>query len=614
MKNRFVTFLLIIFLIYLFSNSGFSQYREPLFKIHDRGDLWETVKDNGQIGGLFSAFQFYPSMDWPGGPAILPAKDEQRSYMQGAGFWIGGKNPNGSIFFNEMGPFTFADLGVFFDMTEDENFIGSANFNYQEAEEKIAAHWRTTRGFEVKRTSRAWSYPAYADFIIFEYVCINKSADKLTDVYFGFPYVIRPSYQDILEQGFWGDNPNVDDEIVGYDDQRKLLYAYDFYPNESYPQSWGNYLASRKELRTPGYAGFAPLYFDRPKDNSPQPATIIYAQTINQSHLFTISSQKAENLYAILNGADQSLQAPAGDVLSPIMIEGFGPYDLAPNDSVKIVMVEAVNGIPIDLVVDVEQSQLTAKQALLPAGLDSLKKTIDRAKALFDNNYVPKALAPPAPETEFFVLPSTQEIAVVWSPDVEAWRDPITGKKDLKTFRVYRSDRSFIGPFKKQKDILVGRKTDRDRFFDAEIGKWKYKDNTVQVGVGYFYAITAIDSSGIESGMTNRNAKGLVTARQPALNTLNVSVFPNPFRLVSGLPTAGEESSIVFTNLPARCTIRIYTVSGELVRTLEHDNRNSGEEVWNQLSDSRQKTAAGIYFYTVESEVGNAKGTLLLIK
>ena len=114
--------------------------------------------------------------------------------------------------------------------------------------------------------------------------------------------------------------------------------------------------------------------------------------------------------------------------------------------------------------------------------------------------------------------------------------------------------------------------------------------------------------------MTNRNTQALVTASLPAENALHVNVFPNPFRLVSGLPTSGEENSIVFTNLPETCTVRIYTLSGDLVRTLEHNNPNSGEEIWDQLSDSRQKTAAGVYLYTVESEVGNAKGTIILIK
>jgi len=132
--------------------------------------------------------------------------------------------------------------------------------------------------------------------------------------------------------------------------------------------------------------------------------------------------------------------------------------------------------------------------------------------------------------------------------------------------------------------------------------------------VGYYYMVTSMDSAGHESGKTNRNERALVTARLAAENTLNVSVFPNPFRLVSGLPTAGEENSIVFTKLPAECIIRIYTVNGELVRTLEHSDPNRDEEVWDQLTDSRQKTAAGIYLYTVDSDVGTAKGTILLIK
>lgn len=608
MRNLRMYLLLVGFAV-LCAGTSQGQVRVPLFKIHDRGELWETMKDNGQIGGLFSPFEYYPSMDWPGGPAILPNKDEQRSYCQGAGVWIGGKKAGGTVFFNEMGPFEFVDLGVFYPMEEVENFNGSPDFNPHEAEEKIIARWRTSDGIEVKRISRAWSYPAYADFIIVEYLFVNASGQALNDVYFGFPYLIRPSYQDILVHGFWGDNLNVDDEIVGYDTQRRLLYAYDYYPTQDIKWDWGNYWDKRGELRTTGYAGIAPLYWDQPSNAAEQPATVFYAQVINNAHRLTITSRTAADLYAILNGTDKSLQAPEAEQLSPFMLQGFGPYEMAVGDSVRIVMVEAVNGIGMDQAV----KGLSA-QSLLPAGLDSLRKTVDRAQQLFSRNYVQTYLPPPAPEVTYYVLPSTQEIVLTWSPDLEGWVNPLTGAREMDIFRVYRSDRSYIGPFTKVRDIRISRSTDRSRYFDAEIGKWKYKDNTVQVGVGYYYAVTSVSTKGVESGMTNRNTKALVTARQPAENALKVSVFPNPFRLVSGLPTSGEESSIVFTNLPAKCTIRIYTVSGELVRTLEHDNPNSGEHVWDQLTDSRQKTAAGIYLYTVESEVGNAKGTLLLIK
>ncbi|MCR4439335.1 MAG: hypothetical protein QHJ34_08845 [bacterium] len=595
--------------LFVLAEAAMSQVRVPLFKIHDRGDLWETMKDNGQIGGLFSPFEYYPSMDWPGGPAVLPNKDEQRSYSQGGGVWIGGKKAGGTVFFNEMGPFDFVDLGTFYLMEEVENFNGSRGFNPHEAEEKITARWRTSDGIQVTRISRAWSYPAYADFIIIEYLFVNASGQVLSEVYFGFPYLLRPSYQDILVHGFWGDNLNVDDEMVGYDAARRLLYAYDYYPTQDIKWDWGNYWEKRGELRTTGYAGFAPLYWDPPSNGAEQPATVFWAQVINNAHRLTITSRTASDLYAILNGTDKSLQAPANEQLSPFMLQGFGPYDMAIGDTVRIVMVEAVNGIGLDQAV----KGLSA-QNLLPAGLDSLKKTVDRAKQLFSRNYVLTALPPPAPQVTYYVLPSTQEIVLTWPPDLESWVNPLTGAAEMDIFRIYRSDRSHIGPFTKVRDIRISRSTDRSRFFDAELGQWKYKDNTVQVGVGYYYAVTSVSTKGQESGMTNRNTKALVTARQPAENALQVSVFPNPFRLVSGLPTSGEESSIVFTNLPAKCTIRIYTVSGELVRTLEHDNPNSGEHVWDQLSDSRQKTAAGIYLYTVESAVGNAKGTLLLIK
>jgi len=610
-----IIFFCCYFLLTTIHTSGFAQYREPSFLIHDRGILWETVKDNGQIGGMFSDFQYYPSLDWPGGPAVLPSKDEQRSYMQGAGCWIGGKKTDGSVFFNEMGPFTYVGQGTFYEMTEAENFNGSVDFNPNEAEEKITAHWKIENsGLEIKRTSRAWSYPAYADFIIFEYVCTNSSSNNYTDVYLGLPYLIRPSYQDIIVQGYWGDNPNVTDEIVGYDAELNLLYAYDSWPAD-YVVSLGNYYAEWQELRTTGYAGFAPLYADPARDGFPQPATIFYAQTINNSQLLTLASRSESAMYALLSGADKSLQATEGEKLSPLMLQGFGPYDLASGESVRIVIVEAVNGIPQDQVINITEDELTAAQARLPAGLDSLKNTINRAKVLFENDYIPAALPPPAPEIEFFVLPSTQEIAITWGPELEDWINPQSGKANLEIFRVLRSERSFIGPYKKMKDIKVARTSHRRTYFNKDnSGKWKYTDNTVKVGVGYFYAVTAIDSNDQESGRTNRNITALVTATEPAKDALKVSVFPNPFRLVSGLPTAGEENSIVFTNLPAACTIRIFTVSGDLVRTLKHENPNSGEEVWDQLTDSRQKTAAGIYIYTVESEVGSAKGTLVLIK
>ncbi len=201
MKYRPITRYTWLFIFYLLQ-IAFAQYREPLFKIHERGELGDTMKDNGQIGGIFSSYQYFPSLDWAGGPAILPSKDEQRSYMQGAGIGIGGKNPDGSIFFNERGPFDYVDQGTFHPLTEQENFIGSPDYNPNEAEEIITAHWQTTHGIEFKRVRRAWSFPAFNDFIIMEYIATNKSNRQLQDVFIGLVYLMRPSYQDVLAHAF----------------------------------------------------------------------------------------------------------------------------------------------------------------------------------------------------------------------------------------------------------------------------------------------------------------------------------------------------------------------------------------------------------------------------
>jgi len=592
--------------------SVFPQARNADFRIHDRGNLWETVKDNGTMGPAnpTNRFETYPSMDWPGGPSnLILGKDDQRSYNFGAGMWIGGRRNDGSLFFIEKGPFTFVDEGTFEPMQEIENFLGSSGYDPAEAEEKIIAKFKTTENISVTRTSRAWSFPNLNNFIIFEYIITNENSFPVSEVFIGFPYLIRPSYQDFVVHNGWGDDFNRTDELAGYDTSRTLLYAHDDTPNFSLPTDIGNFWEDANELRTTGYAGYAFLYADPASDNRDQPANVLFAQLLNNERFLNLSSSTPEDLYEILSGTDKSLQAQPDERITPFMLMSAGPYNIQPGGSVKIVLVEAVNGIPI-----VEAIKGLESQPNLPAGLDSLKKSVDRAKQLFNNNYQLSFVPPPSPEIEIFAQPSNQSIAISWDPLETVWVNPISGRSDLQEYRIYRSDRSFIGPFTLVRRINPSRPTDVSRYFNDEINKWVYEDQTISLATGYYYAVTSYDSSGSESWLTNRNETAVTATRSAADNVLNVKVFPNPFKEVSGFPTQGTENFIVWSNLPPVCTIRIYTSSGELVKTLRHENPNSGEEVWDQLTDARQRTAPGIYFWTVDSPVGSNKGTLLIIK
>ncbi len=603
MKSKILLILFIPLLI-------FGQSRTAEFKIHDRGILWETMKDDGTIGSAdpTNRFKYFPSMDWPGGPNEM-LKDDQRSYMLGAGLWIGGYHSNGNLFLTENGPFLNIDRGTFTLLDRTDNYIESATFNPNEAEQIINVTLTTTENIEVKRTSRAWSYPGSNNFILIEYLFTNKNAAKVTDVYFGFPYLIRPSYQDFVVHNGWGDDFNRTDDYVKYDAENKLLYSYDDTPNYSLPGDVGNYWDDKNELRTTGYAGYALVDASTAKNNIPQPANVFYAQLLNNERYFTLTSSSAANMYKILSGEDKTLQAAETDHLSPFMLMAAGPYDIEANGSVKVVLVEAVDGISLK-----DALNGLSSQSLLYKGENLLKESIVKAKSIYADNYVVEILPPPSPSVEIIPVPEKQSVTINWNPVEENWIDPFNSTNDFYEYRVYRSSLSFIGPYNLIKTVRPSRATDVTRYYDAENNRWSVEDGTISLGAGYFYAVTSVDKDGNESGLTNRNEEPVYAIRNPAENVLNVKVFPNPFKIVSGFPVSGSENSIVWTNLPAVCKVRIYTSNGELIKTMEHNSQLSGEETWNQLTDARQRIAPGIYFWTVESAVGNTKGTLLIIK
>jgi hypothetical protein len=60
------------------------------------------------------------------------------------------------------------------------------------------------------------------------------------------------------------------------------------------------------------------------------------------------------------------------------------------------------------------------------------------------------------------------------------------------------------------------------------------------------------------------------------------------------------------------CTIRIYTISGNLVRVIEHTD-GSGTAVWDLQTRSRLKAASGTYYWHVTTPEGKTKLGLMSI-
>ena len=79
-----------------------------------------------------------------------------------------------------------------------------------------------------------------------------------------------------------------------------------------------------------------------------------------------------------------------------------------------------------------------------------------------------------------------------------------------------------------------------------------------------------------------------------------VGVVPNPYKGGSQLNEEVHKRQLRFTKLPAECTINIFTITGELVSTIEHENSESGNALWDMRTINNQEVAPGLYIFHVQ--------------
>ncbi len=98
-------------------------------------------------------------------------------------------------------------------------------------------------------------------------------------------------------------------------------------------------------------------------------------------------------------------------------------------------------------------------------------------------------------------------------------------------------------------------------------------------------------------------------------------VVPNPYVAAASFEperfaTAGRGNRrLEFRAIPAGATIRIYTVAGHLVQTLEHDGLTTGVVPWDLRTKDRLEVAPGLYIFHVDADgVGESVGKFAIIK
>tara|TARA_B100000674_G_C37854756_1_gene921778 strand:- start:7 stop:1356 length:1350 start_codon:yes stop_codon:yes gene_type:complete len=185
---------------------------------------------------------------------------------------------------------------------------------------------------------------------------------------------------------------------------------------------------------------------------------------------------------------------------------------------------------------------------------------------------------------------------------------------------------------------------DCDYYTDSEgtVYQYTFVDSLVTDGFEYTYSVTAYDTGvmsdeyiiNVDDGQVSidtlsvpdpngwgainsfqylENSKGTTEYDDnfvkviPGYNAQNswsnVYVSPNPFIVRSSYETDDVSIQLTFNGLTDQCKIKIYTVTGEIVKEIRHNG--DGPEFWNLRNENNQEVASGLYMYTIEDLTSN---------
>jgi hypothetical protein len=104
-----------------------------------------------------------------------------------------------------------------------------------------------------------------------------------------------------------------------------------------------------------------------------------------------------------------------------------------------------------------------------------------------------------------------------------------------------------------------------------------------------------------------------ISASQAKTDMDKIKVVPNPYFVRNELDRDPNVAHLMLTHLPEVCTIRLYTLAGNLIQKIEHTS-GTGQEIWNALTRNDQIPASGVYIYHISSEFGEKVGRFAVIR
>lgn len=582
----FISISFIIGLLLFSIRPAFSQQNVSLdWKMHDAGKVRQVITN---MGTLWKAQTDYPGLIY----AEFPPNSSEE-HIGEAGFLIGDITAKGdtlvSVSDSWNSPNEFYPTGASWDTVwvathgdtldipywknytpvSDQDFIAHYN-DYGEASLRLPNH--NPLYLDVIETSYAWTSPPLDEMIIYTYRIIPQKFD-LDDAYIEFFMDANVGYR---SQGW----DFALDDVSHYDEEGHMGIGLDT------PGGVDGMAKSPIGTR---------LY---PPEDVPEDSlkwTFNWYPGQGQGGPPSRDPQRFEDMSSGVVMNDQ--QRAVG---SQYMVS-FGPVSVAKGDTLVFRMAEIMG--------------------------DGEKGMYDNAKLadyIINKHY--KVPSPP-PDPQVKVSTNNRKVTINWEPqpgemNPENYQDPNRAdsvKEPFEGYRVYKSTQSPTGPW-----TLLAEYDVAGDSFGANTGlKHEYTDTGLLNNINYYYTVTAFSKRDSvlnwpsQESSINSNAMTATPGTAPPSDVGEVAVVPNPYRgdvnyNATNPPwekPAGtrdrwleQDRRIQFINLPQTSQIKIFTLSGNLVQTINHIDAQQGYEDWNLTSSVGQAVSSGIYLFTVKNK------------
>ena len=537
-------------------------------------------------------------------------------------------------------------------------------------------------GLDIHLESYAWNY-SYADaFVVLNYTFKNSSGDTIKNIYSGIwvdPSVANFNYTDYYTPGggfTWYDNLNGFDESEGDNGfNRDIAYQYDADGDDGWAQSY---------LGVSVLGGSIPMshlktnYYQwvwTNSNNSDYPAYSMPIDDYERYEKMSSSVPKGTGLDYTSEGYPSSENSwlfliSAGPIGSKPSAADSTSWTLAPGDSCSIAFT-VVCGLWSDgftgdspgrrnnLYVNYDWAQKAYD------GEDKNRNNVlDEGEDTNDNQVIDRYILPaPPPVPNMYVDIESRKVTLYWQNNSESFLDPISQEADFEGYRIYgarKTDNGSLGEF----SLLLEADTNNDIGYNTGFSMieiknsygeadsinindvyyhYKFENSDIKDGWLNYYAITAYDRGDPDANLASLESSIYSnriyvypgeSASVDAQWSGEPTVYPNPYRGQALWDGYGSRNKMVwFRNLPVEAEIRIFSLAGDLVDIIQHnesykgqdinniDERKNplmsgGEHAWDMITMYDQATASGLYLFTVENKASGEikEGKFLIIK